>query len=92
MVVVTLPELTPVSEAAALQDDLRRAGIEPFGWVVKASLTGSGTTDPLLRARAALERPQLQRVRDELARRAWLVPWRAEGLVGERQLAALSRV
>jgi arsenite-transporting ATPase len=92
VVIVTLPELTPVSEAAALQDDLRRAEIEPFGWVVNASLTGSGTTDPLLRARAALERPQLRRVREELARRAWLVPWHAEGLVGERQLAALSDV
>ena len=57
VLVVTLAELTPVSEAAALQDDLRRAGIEPFGWVINASLTGSGTHDPLLLARADLERP-----------------------------------
>ena len=88
--IVTLVELTPVSEAAALQDDLRRAGIEPFGWVLNASLTASGTRDPLLLARAALERPQLHRVRDELALRAWMVPWQVESLIGEDRLAALT--
>lgn len=90
VVIVALPELTPVSEAAALQEDLARAGIEPFGWVVNGGLTGSGTTDPLLRARADLERAQLERVREDLAQRAWLVPWQADGLVGEQQLAALT--
>ena len=89
--IVTLVELTPVSEAAALQDDLRRTGIEPFGWVLNASLTASGTHDPLLLARAALERPQLHRVRDELARRAWMVPWQVESLIGEDRLAALAQ-
>ncbi|MCC6243955.1 MAG: arsenical pump-driving ATPase [Gemmatimonadaceae bacterium] len=78
MLVVTLAESTPVHEAERLQADLRRAGIEPFGWVVNASLAASGTTDPLLSARAVLERPQLARVHDHLARRAWLVPWRAD--------------
>jgi arsenite-transporting ATPase len=74
---VTLPEATPVAEAARLQDDLRRAGIEPFGWVVNASLAASGTRHPLLAARAALEAPHLGRVRDHLAARAWLIPWSA---------------
>jgi Mrp family chromosome partitioning ATPase len=46
ILIVTLPEATPMSEAAVLQDGLRRAGIEPFGWVVNAALTGSGTRDP----------------------------------------------
>jgi arsenite/tail-anchored protein-transporting ATPase len=90
VVIVALVELTPVSEAAALQDDLRRAGIEPFGWVLNASLTASGTQDPLLLARAALERPQLHRVRDELAVRAWAVPWQVASLIGEDRLAALT--
>ncbi len=43
MIIVTLPESTPVFEAERLQDDLRRAGIEPFGWVVNQSLSLSGT-------------------------------------------------
>ncbi len=91
VIIVTLPELTPISEAAALQVDLREAGIEPFGWVVNASLTASGTADPLLRSRALLERPQLHRVRDALAARAWLVPWQVNSLSGEATLAALTR-
>jgi arsenite/tail-anchored protein-transporting ATPase len=93
VLIVALPEVTPVSEAAALQADLRRAGIEPFGWVINASLTASGTRDPVLHARAVLERRQLDRVRDELASRAsrtWLVPWQVEALTGEDRLAALT--
>ncbi len=74
MLLVTLAEATPVLEAARLQDDLRRAGIEPFGWVVNASLAASGTRHPLLAARARLEGPHLERV-NALAKRGWLVPW-----------------
>ena len=91
VLVVTLAELTPVSEAAALQDDLRRAGIEPYGWVINASLTGSGTHDPLLLARATLERPHLHHVRDQLADRAWIVPWQIHTLTGEQPLAELAK-
>jgi arsenite-transporting ATPase len=73
---VTLPETTPVSEAERLQEDLRRAGIEPWAWVVNASLVTSGTRDPLLRHRIALERRQIERVRAGLARRLAIVPLR----------------
>jgi arsenite-transporting ATPase len=77
MVLVTLAESTPVLEAERLQADLRRAGIEPFGWVVNASLAASHTNHPLLAARAALEVPHLRRVQDSLTSRAWLLPWQA---------------
>jgi arsenite/tail-anchored protein-transporting ATPase len=77
MLLVTLPESTPVHEAERLQADLRRAGIEPFGWVVNASLAASGTGHPLLAARAAIEASHIRRVRDELSSRAWLIPWEA---------------
>ncbi len=76
VLIVTLAEATPVQEAAELQDDLRRAGIEPYGWIVNATLSGSGTRDPLLERRAALEQPYLRRVRDDLSSRVWRVPWR----------------
>ncbi len=75
IVLVTLPEVTPVSEAAALQDDLRRARIEPYAWVVNRSLAASGTQDPLLRARLAGEAAQLARIAGGLARRSFVVPW-----------------
>ncbi len=74
VLIVTLPETTPVNEAADLQDDLRRAGIEPFGWVVNASLAGSGTKDPVLNARGHLEQRQRDRI-DGLTPRVWTLPW-----------------
>ncbi|MEO8621363.1 MAG: arsenical pump-driving ATPase [bacterium] len=90
ILLVTLAEATPVFEASRLQDDLRRAGIEPYGWVINASLAASGTTHPVLAARARLEGRQLRRVREQLATQSWIVPWRAEPLVGAEALLALT--
>lgn len=90
VLVVTLPEATPVSEAARLQQDLARAGIEPFAWVINQSLLTSGTQHPLLAQRGQYERPYIRRVTDQLARRCALIPWLAEtpaGVEGLRQLA-----
>ena len=74
LLIVTLAETTPVSEAADLQEDLRRAGIEPYGWVVNAILAESGTNDPVLSSRARLEQRQLERVA-ALTPRVWTLPW-----------------
>jgi arsenite-transporting ATPase len=46
IILVTLPEVTPVSQAAALQEDLRRASIEPYAWVLNKSVLAAGTRDP----------------------------------------------
>ena len=54
ILLVTLPEATPVHEAAQLQDDLRRAGIEPFAWVVNQSFASwRGARPGAARARRA---------------------------------------
>jgi arsenite-transporting ATPase len=90
VILVTLPETTPVSEAAALQDDLRRAGIEPFGWVINKSLTASGTHDPLLQLRLVTERAQIARVRNGLAKRAFSIGWRNKPPIGMGELRNLS--
>ncbi len=90
VILVTLPETTPVSEAAALQTDLRRAGIEPFGWVINKSLSASGVRDPLLMRRLETERAQIARVRETLARRAYLLPWQAHAPVGAEMLRKLT--
>ncbi len=79
VIVVTLPEPTPVSQAAALQEDLRRAHIEPFAWVLNRSLVVAGARDPLLAARLAGERRQMARIAGGLARRLYTVPWRRTG-------------
>lgn len=89
ILLVALAETTPVTEAAHLQDDLRRAGIEPWAWVINASLAATGTRDPLLCARVAIEERQIRRVRDDLARRVAVVPWRSEPPRGLDALRAL---
>jgi arsenite/tail-anchored protein-transporting ATPase len=89
MILVALPESTPVQEASDLQDDLRRADIEPFAWVINSSLVASHPSDPLLAARAWQEVAHISRVRDGLASRVFLVPWSAEEPVGPDALRAL---
>ncbi len=89
VILVALPETTPVSEAAALQEDLRRAHIEPWAWVVNRSLLAAGTRDPLLRQRLEGELRQIERIRDALAQRVFILPWQAIPPVG---LAALRRL
>ena len=89
VIIVTLPEVTPVSQAAALQDDLRRAQIEPWAWVVNKSIAATGTTDPLLQARLAGEVRQTERIANGLARRTFVLPWLAQPPVGVAALGAL---
>lgn len=89
VLIVTLPEATPVHEAAALQADLRRAGIEPFAWVINQSFARAETRDPLLLARGMSEAPYIQAVTDEFARRTALVRWVAEEPTGAENLSQL---
>jgi len=74
ILLVTLPEATPVHEAAALQRDLLRAEIRPFAWVVNQSLVPLAVTDPILVRRRSNEARYHAEVR-ELAGRVALVPW-----------------
>lgn len=89
IILVTLPETTPVSQAQALQEDLRRAKIEPFAWVINKSVLAAGTQDPLLTARLQGERTQMDRVDTGLSKRTFLIPWRAHAPIGLAELTAL---
>jgi arsenite/tail-anchored protein-transporting ATPase len=89
MLLVTLPEATPVHEAAALQEDLRRAQIEPFAWVINQSFSTSGSRDPLLRARGREEAAFLREVVQTHSRRTALVPWVVEEPIGPEKLRQL---
>jgi len=75
VLVVTLPEATPVHEAAQLQNDLRRAGIEPYAWVINQSFAAAAPSDPMLRVRAEREVRYIGEVTRELAEYAAIVPW-----------------
>jgi len=89
IVLVTLPEVTPVSQAAALQDDLRRASIEPYAWVLNKSVLAAGTHDPLLAARLAGERKQMERMSAGLAKRIFILPWLTRPPIGFVELSKL---
>lgn len=90
ILLVTLPEATPVHEAAALQADLRRAHIEPFAWVINQSLLDCGSCDPLLRRREQAEHRYLTEVVTQHATRAAWLPWQPEEPTGPEALARLA--
>jgi arsenite-transporting ATPase len=89
VLVVALPEPTPVHEAAALQEDLRRAQIEPFAWVINQSFAESGSRDPLLRTRGNGEIRYLREVTGQLSKNTVLVPWVPQEPVGPERLKQL---
>jgi len=89
VLIVTLPETTPVLEAANLQADLRRAGIEPWAWVVNQSIAVTETHSPLLRRRARAEQPRIAEVAEQYAQRHAVVPALREEPVGMERLQQL---
>jgi len=76
ILIVTLAEATPVHEAAQLQEDLRRAEIHPFAWIINQSFLATGTKDPLLAERAELEMRYVHEVEQKFADRVFLIPWK----------------
>jgi len=89
VLLVTLPETTPVLEAEDLAADLRRAGIEPWAWVVNNSLAAARPRSPFLRGRARNELDRIARVRDG-AERVAVVPTLVEEPVGPARLSAMT--
>jgi arsenite-transporting ATPase len=89
VLIVTLPEATPVHEAASLQRDLRRAEIEPYAWVINQVLRPLPITDPLLKQRQSHEQKYLREVKEVHASRVAIIPWQIAPPIG---LQALSRL
>lgn len=77
VVLVALPEPTPVHEAMKLKADLGRAGIETFGWVLNRSLAAAGVSEPLLAGKAAKEQGPIQEV-IRTGDRVTILPWAAK--------------
>lgn len=90
VLLVTLPEATPVHEAAALQEDLRRARIEPFAWVINQSLLHCGSCDSLLQRREESEHRYLHEVVEKHSTRTAWLPWQAQEPIGPEALARLA--
>ena len=92
VLLVTLAETTPVLEAANLQADLRRAGIEPWAWVINNSIAAATVQSNLLHQRAANELPEIEAVATIQAQRYAVVPLLKEEPVGVERLLELSVV
>ncbi|MCH5229462.1 MAG: arsenical pump-driving ATPase [Muribaculaceae bacterium] len=75
VVIVTLPEATPVYEAERLQKDLKRAGINNKWWIINQTLSLTDTNNSFLRARAKGEKPWIDKVRSLSDNNLSLVPW-----------------
>lgn len=89
VLIVTLPEATPVHEAAALQRDLRRAEIEPYAWIVNQVLSPLPLTDPLMKQRQVHEQKYLREVKEVQAQRMAIIPWQIDPPIGLNELRKL---
>lgn len=89
VIIVTLPETTPILEAADLQNELERAGIKPWAWVVNQSLLAANPRAPLLVQRALNEQSQIELVADQHSQRYAVVPIQQQEPVGLNGLLRL---
>jgi arsenite-transporting ATPase len=89
VLLVTLAETTPVLEAAGLQEDLRRAGIEPWAWIVNNSVAAAQPRSSLLRQRARNELREVAAVAAHYASRYAVVPLLKDEPVGVERLLEL---
>ncbi|MFP7353741.1 arsenical pump-driving ATPase [Klebsiella pasteurii] len=90
VIIVTLAETTPVLEAENLQQDLRRAGIEPWAWVINSSLAAAKPSSPFLVTRASRELSLINDVTEQHAKRIALTPLQNEEPVGTALLAEMA--
>ena len=89
VLIVTLAETTPVLEAVNLQEDLRRAGIEPWGWIINNSAAAAVSQSSLLMERAKNELNEIEDVAHRYAHRYTVVPLLKNEPVGETLLRSL---
>lgn len=75
VVIVTLPEATPVFEAERLQKDLKRAGINNKWWIVNSCLAMTQTNNPFLQTKARSEFIWIERVKSLSDNHTALVAW-----------------
>lgn len=86
VIIVTLPEATPVYEALRLEEDLKRAGIATKWWVVNQSLSRTETTNKLLAAKAGSEVEWINKVAEHSHGNLAVIAWSACEIKGERLL------
>ncbi len=79
IILVSLPETTPMREACDLQNDLKRAGIQPYAWLINQCLSMcTGVSDPLLKSRASSEALVINTIKESYSERTYGIPFIAE--------------
>ena len=86
VIIVTLPEATPVYEAERLEDDLNRADIRAQWWVINSSFSAAEITNGMLRAKAANEAEWIDRISRRTNGSFALVKWQTEEVRGDTLL------
>ncbi len=76
VLIITLPEMTPVQEARQLERDLERAGISPYAWIITQSLAPVKVYDSLLKARRQGEFRYIRQVVTQYSKNVFLDAWR----------------
>ena len=87
VLIVTLPEATPVYEAMRLEDDLVRAQIHTKWWIINQSLYGTTTQNAMLEAKAENEAVWINRIDAHTDGRFAIIKWSAGDVKGEQLLA-----
>lgn len=89
VIIVTLPEATPVYEAMRLEEDLRRAGINNKWWIINSSLYQTGTTNQMLSAKASNEIEWINKIDTHANGNFAVIPWKHDEIKGESLKALL---
>lgn len=84
VIIVTLPEATPVYEALRLEEDLKRANIATNWWVINSSLHHAKTINTMLAAKASNEIPWINKVAEHTNGNFALIAWSADDIKGDK--------
>lgn len=87
VIIITLPEATPVYEALRLEDDLIRASIATKWWVVNQSFYKLNTTNPILAAKADNEVSWLNKIDTHTKGHFAVIAWSADDIKNEKLLS-----
>lgn len=90
VIIVTLPEATPVYEAMRLEEDLRRAGINNKWWIINSSLYKTGTSNKILLAKASSEIEWINKVAAHTNGHFAVIAWSPDEIKGEKLKALLA--
>lgn len=86
VIIVTLPEATPVYEALRLEEDLIRAHIATKWWVVNQSFYKLNTTNPILSAKTTNEVAWLNKIDSHTKGNFALISWSPDDIKDEKLL------